>query len=182
MIEVIDSYLPGHEWKDLYERVFTVFDNQLIETKLSLPWYYSPDIAEDGDKTTSTGYFVHKLLDSEKYKSEHYEIWMDKLFDRLDLDEYKTLFRAKINFYPRTTKLESHGFHIDIGNKDGSSIDHMNAVYYLNDCNGFTEFEDGSRIASKANRIVIFHGDMKHRSTSCTDAPARVSINMNILP
>ena len=53
------------------------------------------------------------------------------------------------------------------------------AIYYLNTNNGFTKFENGDKVNSVANRMVIFDSNLKHTGTSCTDAHARMLINFN---
>ena len=51
----------------------------------------------------------------------------------------------------------------------------------MNDNNGYTEFENGERVYSKANRAVIFDGQTMHSGVSCTDAKYRCVINWNFL-
>jgi len=49
----------------------------------------------------------------------------------------------------------------------------------MNTNNGYTKFEDGTKIESVANRMVFFSSNMKHTGTSCTDEKIRVVINFN---
>ena len=65
--------------------------------------------------------------------------------------------------------------HVDY-NFDGTTC-----IYYLNTNNGYTLFEDGSKIESVANRLVLFDANIKHAGTSCTDALYRAVINFNFL-
>ena len=51
----------------------------------------------------------------------------------------------------------------------------------MNTNNGYTEFEDGTKVESVANRFVSFPEKMKHRGTSCTDKKTRIVININYL-
>ena len=53
------------------------------------------------------------------------------------------------------------------------------AIFYINTNNGYTEFEDGTRVESVANRIVNFPANLKHRGTRCTDQKIRIVINFN---
>ena len=53
------------------------------------------------------------------------------------------------------------------------------AIYYINDCNGYTKLEDGSVIQSRANRLLTFPSDMEHLGATCTDEKRRVLINLN---
>ena len=47
--------------------------------------------------------------------------------------------------------------------------------YVMGMMDDFTEFEDGTRIESVANRFVSFAGDLLHRGVSQTDTKERVS-------
>ena len=49
----------------------------------------------------------------------------------------------------------------------------------MNTNNGYTKFEDGTKIESVANRMVSFPTNTQHKGTSCTDQKTRVVINFN---
>ena len=83
------------------------------------------------------------------------------------------------------TKSESHiesQLHSDM-NLNSPTADKISqwttAIYYINDCNGYTKLEDGSVIESKANRLLTFPSDVKHLGATCTDMKRRVLINLN---
>ena len=59
------------------------------------------------------------------------------------------------------------------------SVECTTAIYYVNTNNGYTEFEDGSRVESIENRLVTFPSYMKHTGTTCTDQKRRIVINFN---
>ena len=73
---------------------------------------------------------------------------------------------------PRTTEITRNKFHRDFPNI-------TTAVYYINTNNGWTEFENGDKVESVANRIVIFDSNTMHTGTTCTDEKVRVLINFN---
>jgi len=83
------------------------------------------------------------------------------------------LIRVKANLNTRTHKIIKHGFHVDL------PYPCTTAIYYVNTCNGFTEFEDGTVVESVANRFVTFPSSLKHTGTTCTDQKARMVINFN---
>ena len=58
-------------------------------------------------------------------------------------------------------------------------IPYITSILYLNTNDGYTEFEDGTKIESIENRWVSFPEDTKHRGTSCTNERVRVVINFN---
>ena len=84
------------------------------------------------------------------------------------------IMKIKGNLVPRADKIIEHGLHIDIPGFKGKT-----AVYYINSNNGFTVFDDGSKVESLANRMVIFDSTIKHTGTTCTDAANRCVINFN---
>ena len=47
------------------------------------------------------------------------------------------------------------------------------AVFYVNTNNGYTEFEDGTKVESVENRIIFFDGSRPHNSSTCTDQKIR---------
>ena len=51
----------------------------------------------------------------------------------------------------------------------------------MNTNNGFTLFENGEKVKSVANRLMIFDGLEKHCSVVQTDETARYIININLL-
>ena len=51
----------------------------------------------------------------------------------------------------------------------------------MNTNNGYTKFEDGTKVESVANRLVTFPASMMHTGTSCTDKKIRIVINFNYM-
>ena len=80
--------------------------------------------------------------------------------------------RVKANLQPKTEKIIQNNFHYDYANC-------ITSILYLNSNNGYTLFEDGTKIDSVANRFVKFSGDMRHSGASCTDKKTRIIINYN---
>ena len=82
------------------------------------------------------------------------------------------LLPYKENFSPKNVNIIEQRLH-----RDGSFGDYT-AVYYINSCNGYTYFEDGYKVKSVANRIVIFPRDTQHSGTTSSDSYRQV-INFN---
>ena len=87
------------------------------------------------------------------------------------------LIKAKLNRTPGRSRHLEYGLHVDTRHRNA-----LTAIYYLNDNNGYTLFEDGARIASVANRLVIFNANLRHTGASCTDCSARLVLNLNLIP
>jgi len=88
--------------------------------------------------------------------------------------------KANLELYTGDTAHESD-FHVDWKNPHTQEgCKNMTVgIYYVNTNNGYTEFEDGSKVESVANRFVSFTGDLIHRGVSQTDTKERVVINLN---
>ena len=61
----------------------------------------------------------------------------------------------------------------------GYPFPHKSAILYINTCDGYTKFEDGTKIDSVANRMLVFEGETLHTSSSTTDQVVRCNINFN---
>ena len=81
--------------------------------------------------------------------------------------------RVKANMNMRTPEIIEHGFHTD-GTSSCTA-----AIYYVNTNDGYTAFEDGTKVESIANRLVVFNTQTKHTGTTCTNAKFRCVINFN---
>ena len=57
---------------------------------------------------------------------------------------------------------------------------HMVALFSINNNNGYTLFENGDKILSKENQLILFNGDLKHCSVAQTDENVRINININL--
>lgn len=84
--------------------------------------------------------------------------------------------KVKANLTPRREAHIEYGLHVDT-RRPGAST----AILYLNTNNGYTVFEDGERVASVANRLVLFEAARRHTGASCTDAPYRLVLNLNMV-
>ena len=139
------------------------------------PWFYGPGVVSKDDLETSH---------DEKYNYQFYNEIYNKDFPKspfatkftgfLDKLQCRSLIRIKANLLPSTVKIIRHGFHVDV-----SYLDSKTAIYYVNSNNGYTEFEDGTKIESIKNRIVIFPANLKHTGTTCTDQKIRTIVNFN---
>ena len=158
--EVIDNFLEPENFKKLT-------DNILRFPLGVIPWYVTQDVAgtNNFDQWGLTHGFYHKhQICSSSFKH---------LSDVIDKLQIKSLIRIKGNLYPKTDKLIEHDFHIDY------EYPHKSGLYSLNTNNGFTIMEDGERIESVANRMLIFDASKPHKGTTCTDENFRANINFN---
>jgi hypothetical protein len=135
----------------------------------TFPWF-AQNYVNSSDES-GYGYFTHYLFLDEKINSPFYDLIM-KPFNKIFND--KKLLRARLNLYTKTPKSIKHGYHVDYMFK------HKSIVYFLNDNNGFLYFKNPyKKIKPEKNKGVIFDGDYEHASSSCTDKPFRITLNIN---
>ena len=162
---VIDNFLEIKSFQNL----------QNIMLKEIFYWFYSDTIDhsdEEGDKFQFTHIFYNP---SNGVNSQYYGI----LSDILNKIKPKEIFRIKANLLTKTSEIVENSFHNDV---DGLGImPWITSILYMNTNNGYTEFENGAKVESVENRMVVFPAEMKHRGTSCTDKKIRVVINFNYL-
>jgi hypothetical protein len=87
-----------------------------------------------------------------------------------------SIIRIKANLLTKESTIVEHGLHTDIPDL---KIPCKTAIFYINTNNGYTIFEDGTKINSLENRLVIFDSNIPHSGSSCTDAKVRCVINLN---
>jgi len=135
----------------------------------NFPYFYNNYTSEPNDK--SDYMFGHLLFRNEDVTSSYYNKIISPILGRLN---FNYLLRAKVNCYTRKEKFIETGYHVDFNEQ------HVVALYSVNTNNGYTLFEDGTKVPSVANQMVIFDGHMKHCSVSQTDTNLRINININL--
>ena len=125
-----------------------------------------PKDANEPDKFMFNHVFV---AIKEGINSHHFEM-LDPVLKKLGA--YR-IFRVKANLTVRTNEHEPSGFHVD--GFDNS----LTSIYYINTCNGYTEFKTGEKVKSVSNRMIIFDSELEHQGVTCTDNKRRVLINFN---
>ena len=138
-------------------------------------WHYD-DIIDLFDEDTFQ--FTHLFYGTNKPKSTFVTI-LNPMLDRINPF---SVWRIKANLLTRTSNIVQNSFHIDnLALKDSleKSKQWTTSIFYVNTNNGYTEFEDGTKVESVANRMITFPSNIKHRGTSCTDEKIRVVINFN---
>ena len=167
-MEIIDNFLP-----------LELFD-QLQSTIISdcFPLYFQNTVTEE-DKISDLNniVFTHGVYKDYSPCSEFFPIVYNTFIlslKKVNVD-IKSILRCKVNCYPRSKRFSRHNFHTDY------SFTHTGALLSLNTCNGWTEFGDGSKIESVANRLFLFDPSLPHASTSCSDQRCRWNIQLNYL-
>jgi len=163
-MQVIDNFLPKDEFERLQEIVM-----------YKIPYFFIPKINSGHDKEDNSCYLIHTLYNYEYFPALASN-WLSEFKSISDKLEIVSLMRMKLNFYPRTDKVETHIPHTDY------KISHKGCILSFNTCDGGTVlYEDEKEILveSVANRALLFDPSKWHSSTSCTNAKARFNVNIN---
>jgi len=153
-MEIRDNLIPA----DLVETIERSMQGE------SFPWFAT----QNPDDLSRDWKLTHPLFIYTEWYNRH--DWFDELLTYLPI---KTLVRAKANLQVGGSLGEWHSDECD---PDPTA---MTSVYYVNTCNGYTEFVDGDKVESKAGRVVTFHNAMQHRAVMATDVAARFVISVN---
>ena len=168
-ITVIDNFLPDSEFYNL-QKIF--YQDTKLQFHIHRSVAYS---TEDSKKHPYWNWYgVHLFYDSMKPSSNYFnlisEVFLTEMRDRCNLI---ALYRIKANFYPWTETLKEHNWHTDY------NFPHKGALFSINTCDGYTAFEDGTKVKSVENRMVMFDPQIKHHSTTTTNSMGRYNINFN---
>jgi hypothetical protein len=176
-LEVIDNFVPPEEWQELQEVILAD----------DCPWFWNNDITSLDNRTVVSdpvpgGQFTHTVWRiNEGPQTVGWKYFLS-LFEQIRLsspkahEEVFVLLRAKLNMNPRESEnVQLGSFHIDF------PIESETAILYINTNNGYTEFEDGTKIESVANRLCMFPSHMRHAGFACSDQQRRVVLNMNYI-
>ena len=137
-------------------------------------WFYKDRIVSTDAANTDKFQFIHIF-----YKHEPQSPFMDILIPILEKIDPISISRIKANLHTKTSKIEESSFHTDTKMSEEKKKQWTTSIFYVNTNNGYTEFEDGTKVESVANRMVTFSSNLKHRGTTCTDEKTRVVINFN---
>ena len=169
MVEIIDDFCPKEYFENLQEII--------MEPASRFPWFYHNRInGELYDDSKDVFQFVHLLYPCAVGTTQ--DKYMKCLQPVINSMGAHAILRVKANCIPRTEEIVEHGYHTDfVENNEGITT----AILYINTNNGYTIFKEGTMVASKANRLVIFPCNYLHAGTSCTDQNIRVLINFNFV-
>lgn len=173
--KVIDNFFP----LDVFDKLKTFLlpvDYNYKKDEDQIPWYYVPagNVVKGQGKPDRTRnwklFYLAHLIYEHTILSPFYNKIISHCSEPLDI---KSLIRIKINMYPNTEIVKEHGMHIDY------KFSHKAAILSINTCDGYTKLEDGTKIDSIANRMLLFDGSKPHTPSTCTDQPIRMNINFN---
>ena len=165
-MNIVDDFLDTESFEPIKSALTSFYE---------IGWFHQP-VVTGHEKDSLDTHFIHTFF-ANSYgrprgiQSELYDLFLP-LIDKLGVE---ALIRLRANNYPRTTKKIQHGFHVD------HNYPHKTAILYVNTNDGFTIMKDGKKVKSVENRVVMFDGEIKHCSTTCTDKLSRIVVNVNYI-
>lgn len=166
MYNIIDNYLSETEFSYVYNTIHNIDFNWCLWKK-----------ANYNSNEDNHFQFAHSFVN---YKKECYKT-SSKLpiliMKRIAKKEKKQLIisKAKANLFLKNNNHVKLGFHKDI--EDDTFLKTL--ILYLEDSNGYTEFENGEKIMSVKNRALIFNAHSIHQTVTQTDTMFRTNVNIN---
>jgi hypothetical protein len=171
-IKIEDNFLKQEDFDKLQKFMW----GECVWGEPKIPWFYGDiiDYPDDEDKFMFFHLFYHRDVPQSPCFAE-----LNPLFEMI---KPLSTFMIKANLLTRTPNIVENKFHVDMGDLV-TTPEKLNqwttAIFYINTNNGYTKFEDGTKVESVANRLLTFPANMKHTGTSCTDEKTRVVINCN---
>ena len=165
MIDVVDNYLPEKQFFELFNYM----------KDFSFDWHLSNILSTDVIKDPiGNMQFCHLFYRKHEQNTRTFSM----MIPVLEKINPVGLIRIKANLSLSTKEIEEGGMHIDVQDDDTPDCVRT-SILYMNSNDGYTLFEDGTKIESVMNRLVTFPHTMKHAGTTCTNAPFRMVINFN---
>ena len=155
--QLYDNFLPSEKFKEIHDIVMSE----------KFPWFWTPVLGGDNP-------YYQMCLAIYSYSRPLHEAY-DNMMPIICDKRLKVAApcRVKANLNTRTTEHVSHGFHVDV------PFECTTAIFYVNSNNGYTEFEDGTKVNAVANRLVTFPSTLRHSGVTTTDTNRKVVINFN---
>ena len=171
-LKIIDNFLDENEFNILTNNTVDRSDGHQTEFRVVSNVENFGSYSED----YWSWYMIHMIYANDIPQSQICDDICKMFIPRfLQVANFRTMIRIKINAYPYTNIVKEHKDHFD------SYFHHTGAVFSLNTCDGFTKFSDGTKVESVANRIVFFDASKFHHSSTTSNAKLRYNINFNFL-
>ena len=174
MIDIVDNYLPEQGFFNIFNQMkefsFDWHLSTIINTKNPL---YDPYTAEE---LVGNMQLCHVFYRAHQNNARTFPL-LTPVLEKLDP---VALIRIKANLSLSTIGIMEGGMHIDVEDEDTPDCVRT-SILYMNTNDGYTLFEDGTKVESVMNRLVTFPCTMKHAGTTCTNAPFRMVIIFNYI-
>ena len=180
-IKVFDNFLT----KSYHEQILDMMSGD------NFPWYYYDNISVEGGNNLNEYGFSHMFWEKETGQRNSTQSWFLKsaLLQIMDIAGCNSIIRSRGDMTTHTDENFLHSPHIDF------DFPHFSTIFYINDCDGDTIFYDKKttnteeiqllelneveRVTPKANRLIMFDGEIIHTGSSPSKHKKRILINSN---
>jgi hypothetical protein len=135
------------------------------------PWRLSMQQGKESD-TTDGPWFYHQFWCDKQGGQTTDDHRMDIINPVLKQLQYNKLLRIRANLLMPNLARSFSAYHVD------QWYNCKNAIFYVTDNDGYTEFQNGLTFPSKANTLLKFDNDNLHRAVGPTDN-IRILVNIN---
>lgn len=161
MIEIYDNFLD--------EIDFVTIQAALLG--IDFPWFYQNKTCyEELPDDLNDFQFAHIFYLDGEPKSHLFPL-IRPIISKLNAMAF---MRIKANLTTVSTVVRSGVFHCDYDNDNVTT-----SLFYLQNTNGGTLFENGDRVDCVENRLITFRGQLKHAPEYNSDTKTRCVINFN---
>ena len=160
---VWDNFLPLQEFGLLKDYMTT-----------GMGWNVSQKI--NAYDTSNEDFYLAKLIfNVQDYATDQWrkDVDINPFINLTSKIHINALMRIKANLYVRIGAHNIHAPHIDY------EMFHQGALFYVTACDAPTYMADGTEIEAIENRLLIFNAATPHSSSSPTNVPFRITININ---
>ena len=193
--KVIDNFLS----KKQHEQILKTFTGD------HFPWYLQPNNSTTKIKTTKDMKKIYKNIlegtqlthlfyaykdlgqGENKINSPYFKIV--ESFTKIFLKKYKIktmeIFRSKVNLQLKLSNGKKHNYNTPHKDFENPYFDHNVLLYYVNDSDGDTVFFKGTKIVKKvspkANRLIVFDGNILHTGSHPSKSSQRIVMNTDCI-
>lgn len=186
MIKIYDNFLTKTYHKEI--------ENLMLSYEF--PWFYASNISNDSgvkDNKNEFGFFHIFIKDNGEINSNYSDFIKPLLYQIMDVTNTKTILRARGDMTTNKNKKILHEPHVDFQNEN--LIRNKSVVFYVNNSDGDTviyneiytaDFRNEQHtvqqtVSPKANRLLVFDGNILHTGCSPIEYASRVLINSNFI-
>ena len=144
----------------------------------SFPWCRINELNVFQTTENRDVYFAHMIYQhhTPKTQEHNWNLVVPFLAQLEKTEKMHALIRVKVNYYNSTPEVVEHCKHYDY---PAMPLPHKGAILYLNTNDGFTRLQDGTKVESIENRLLVFDASKMHNSTTTTSFEGRYNINVN---
>ena len=156
-MQIQPNFLNNHTFFSLVQQI----------NDRSFPWHYAMSEGEPEQ-------YCHLI-----YDDHHFSTFLNPpmlgVMQTIITDKLQAIatLRVKVNATPRNAPEQ-------VWHRDWNiSTPSKTCILYLNDNDGYTEFETGEKVMSQTNTAVIFDTNLRHRGVPATNVDRRMVLNIS---